>query len=143
MAKVYKLEGIDLKNGANKVTMVCHPDGYKAAETVNVIVFLHGLSQTSAELYLTQTDHKLQEKLDISGVPQQFLLIVPPLPSEARGGKLGAPASDPAPPTKDEGLQWFLPGVSPALQQKNPPPPIAVFDSPAKVGQVVLAAHSG
>jgi hypothetical protein len=140
MSTNFKIEGIDLGNGANKVTMVCVPAGYKQSAKANVILFLHGTGQKSAELYLGQADHALGTKLDVQGTPQDVILIVPTLSDDARGGKLGGTDADDVPSGP---LKWFLPLVWAELQKQSPNPPIADFSDAGKVGKLVLAAHSG
>lgn len=140
MAIAYYLDNIDLKNGAKPLTAVCVPNGFKAGEKANIILFLHGTGQTSIQDYFQQTDHDLQTTLDGSSPVKQVILIAPTLSSSAQGGNLGGDEADTIP---SNALQWYLPLVSAELQKKKPNPPIPDFDDPAKVGKIVLAAHSG
>lgn len=140
MGTEYFLDKIDLQNGAKTLTAVCAPSGYAGGAQANIILFLHGIKQTSIQDYLTQTDHDLRAVLDSPSPVKQAILIAPTLSTDARGGKLGGDDSDTVPAGA---LKWYLPLVSGELQKKSPNPPIPDFSTPGKVGKIVLAAHSG
>jgi pimeloyl-ACP methyl ester carboxylesterase len=140
MATDYYLDNIDLKNGAKPLTAVCVPNGFKAGEKANIILFLHGTGQTSIRDYFQQTDHDLRASLDGPSPVKQVILIAPTLSKGAQGGNLGGDEADTIP---SNALQWYLPLVSAELKKQKPNPPIPEFDDPAKIGKIVLAAHSG
>ena len=139
MSTDFYLDNIDLDNGAKTLTAVCVPNGYTGGPKINIILFLHGTGQTSAQDYLTQKDHDLRDKLDNSPV-KNLVLIVPTLTSDARGGKLGGDDADTVP---SGALKWYLPLVSSELQKKSPSPAITDFGIAGNVDKIILAAHSG
>ena len=140
MATEYYLDNIDLKNGAKPLTAACVPNGFKAGDKANIILFLHGTGQASIRDYFQQPDHDLQTVLDSPNPVKHVILIAPTLSNGAQGGNLGGDEADTIP---KNALQWYLPLVSAALQKQKPNPPIPEFDTSDKVGTLVLAAHSG
>src|SRR5438094_90393 len=89
LSKDYYLDKVDVQNGAKTLTAVCVPDSYQAGAKADLIVFLHGTNQNSAQAYLGQTEHDLRAELDSAKPVKNVVLIVPTLTTEARGGNLG------------------------------------------------------
>lgn len=140
---------IDLNNGAKNETAVCIPDGYKPTDKINLIIYLHGTGQKSIRDYLGQSDHNIRPELDGPPDPankknrlaaKPVILIAPTLTGDARGGKLGGDDAD-TPPT--DILSWYVPLVSDKVQAQKPNPAVPEFKDPAKIGKVILCAHSG
>ena len=120
--------------GAQPMTGIFVPSGYRPQAAVDLIIYFHGmkapsgmpLSATVRDYWSRRYPFQLREGLNESG--KNAILVVPTLGPASEAGKL----------TRTGGFDWYLEQILRALQQRG----VLPAGQRAEIGNIVLACHS-